>query len=205
MNRAFLGQPPSSSRTLLADYTTLGVGGPARSFVSADTEPGLIRAVRSADRAGEPVLLIGGGSNLVIADAGFPGTVIHVNTRGLTFIDAGDGAVDVTVAAGADWDDVVAATVGEGLAGLEPLSGIPGRAGATPIQNVGAYGREVAEVITEVRVYDRQERPNPDHPERRLPILLPHQPLQERQAGSPDLAAGRRAVTGRGPAQVRGP
>jgi len=156
VNYAFLGQPPSSSRTLLADYTTLGVGGPARSFVSADTEPGLIRAVRSADRAGEPVLLIGGGSNLVIADAGFPGTVIHVNTRGLTFIDAGDGAVNVTVAAGADWDDVVAATVGEGLAGLEPLSGIPGRAGATPIQNVGAYGREVAEVITGVRVYDRQ-------------------------------------------------
>ncbi len=156
MSRAFLGHTPSSSRTLLADYTTLGVGGPARSFVSADTEPGLIRAVRSADRAGEPVLLIGGGSNLVIADAGFPGTVIHVNTRGLTFIDAGDGAVNVTVAAGADWDDVVAATVGEGLAGLEPLSGIPGRAGATPIQNVGAYGREVAEFITEVRVYDRQ-------------------------------------------------
>jgi UDP-N-acetylmuramate dehydrogenase len=156
VNYAFLGHAPSSSRTLLADYTTLGVGGPARSFVSADTEPGLIRAVRSADRAGEPVLLIGGGSNLVIADAGFPGTVIHVNTGGLTFIDAGDGAVNVTVAAGADWDDVVAATVGEGLAGLEPLSGIPGRAGATPIQNVGAYGREVAEVITEVRVYDRQ-------------------------------------------------
>jgi UDP-N-acetylmuramate dehydrogenase len=142
---------------LLADYTTLGLGGPANIFVSADTERALIHAVRSADKAGEPALLIGGGSNLVIADAGFPGTVIHVNTRGLTFVDAGDGAVNVTVAAGADWDDVVAAAVGEGLAGLEPLSGIPGRAGATPIQNVGAYGREVAEVITEVRVYDRQE------------------------------------------------
>ena len=142
---------------LLADYTTLGLGGPAKTFVSADTERALIHAVRSADKAGEPALLIGGGSNLVIADAGFPGTVIHVNTRGLTFVDAGDGAVNVTVAAGADWDDVVAAAVGEGLAGLEPLSGIPGRAGATPIQNVGAYGREVAEVITEVRVYDRQE------------------------------------------------
>ena len=142
---------------LLADYTTLGLGGPAKIFVSADTERALIHAVRSADKAGEPALLLGGGSNLVIADAGFPGTVIHVNTRGLTFVDAGDGAVNVTVAAGADWDDVVAAAVGEGLAGLEPLSGIPGRAGATPIQNVGAYGREVAEVITEVRVYDRQE------------------------------------------------
>ncbi|MDX6417837.1 MAG: UDP-N-acetylmuramate dehydrogenase [Trebonia sp.] len=143
--------------TLLAGYTTLGVGGPARDFVSADTERSLIGAVRSADTAGEPVLLIGSGSNLVIADAGFPGTVIHVNTRGLTFVDAGDGAVDITVAAGADWDDVVAAAVAEGLAGLEPLSGIPGRAGATPIQNVGAYGREVAEIITAVRVYDRQE------------------------------------------------
>jgi UDP-N-acetylmuramate dehydrogenase len=153
--------PPASREPaaplLLADYTTLGLGGPARRLVSADTEPALIDAVRSADRAGEPVLLIGGGSNLVISDAGFPGTVIHVNTRGLRRAEAGDGTVDVTVAAGEDWDDVVAATVADGLAGLEPLSGIPGRAGATPIQNVGAYGREVAEVITQVRVYDRQD------------------------------------------------
>ena len=142
---------------MLADYTTLGLGGPARTFVSAGTELGLIGAVRSADKEGEPVLLIGGGSNLVISDGGFPGRVVHVNTRGFTYIDAGDGAVSVTVAAGEDWDDVVAATLAEGLAGLEPLSGIPGRAGATPIQNVGAYGREVAEVISQVRVYDRQE------------------------------------------------
>jgi UDP-N-acetylmuramate dehydrogenase len=147
---------------LLADYTTLGIGGPAGDFVSAETERALIDAVRSADAAGTPVLVIGGGSNLVIADAGFPGTVIHVNTRGLRRAEAGAGpdgasAVDVTVAAGEDWDGVVAATVADGLAGLEPLSGIPGRAGATPIQNVGAYGREVAEVITQVRVYDRQD------------------------------------------------
>jgi UDP-N-acetylmuramate dehydrogenase len=143
--------------TLLAGYTTLGLGGPAGVFVSADSEQDLIDAVRSADKVGEPVLLIGGGSNLVVSDEGFPGTVIHVNTRGLTYVDAGAGAMDVTVTAGSDWDDVVAATVAEGLAGLEPLSGIPGRAGATPIQNVGAYGREVAEVITRVRVYDRQQ------------------------------------------------
>jgi len=142
---------------MLANYTTLGLGGPARDFVSAGTESALVDAVRSADRAGEPVLLLGGGSNLVISDEGFPGTVIHVSTRGLAFVDAGDGVIDVTVAAGADWDDVVAAAVAEDLAGLEPLSGIPGRAGATPIQNVGAYGCEVAEVITQVRVYDRQE------------------------------------------------
>jgi UDP-N-acetylmuramate dehydrogenase len=141
----------------LSAYTTLGLGGPAKDFISADTEDDLIRAVRSADRAGTPLLLMGGGSNLVISDAGFPGTVVHVNTRGITYIDMGDGVLGVTVAAGADWDNVVAATVAEGLAGLEPLSGIPGRAGATPIQNVGAYGREVAEVITQVRVYDRQD------------------------------------------------
>jgi len=143
--------------TSLADYTTLGLGGPARNFISAAGDAELIESVRAADAAGEPVLLIGGGSNLVISDAGFPGTVIHVNTRGITLADAGDGGVDVTVAAGEDWDTVVAATVAEGLAGLEALSGIPGRAGATPIQNVGAYGREVAEVITQVRVYDRRE------------------------------------------------
>jgi UDP-N-acetylmuramate dehydrogenase len=147
----------TSRERRLSDYTTLGLGGPSHGFVSARTESGLIDAVRSADLAGEPVLLIGGGSNLVISDEGFPGRVVHVNTRGLTYVDAGDGLISVTVAAGEDWDDVVAATVAEGLAGLEPLSGIPGRAGATPIQNVGAYGREVAEVITQVRVYDRQQ------------------------------------------------
>jgi UDP-N-acetylmuramate dehydrogenase len=143
--------------TSLAGYTTLGLGGPARNFISAAGDAELIESVRSADAAGEPVLLIGGGSNLVISDDGFPGTVIHVNTRGLARAEAGEGVVDVTVAAGEDWDHVVAATVADGLAGLETLSGIPGRAGATPIQNVGAYGREVAEVITRVRVYDRQE------------------------------------------------
>jgi UDP-N-acetylmuramate dehydrogenase len=141
--------------TDLAGYTTLGLGGPAKTFAAASSEAGLIDAVRSADAAGEPVLLIGGGSNLVIADDGFPGTVIAIGTRGITYAAGGDGRVAVTVAAGEDWDDVVAATVAEGLAGLECLSGIPGRAGATPIQNVGAYGREVAEVITAVRVFDR--------------------------------------------------
>jgi UDP-N-acetylmuramate dehydrogenase len=143
--------------TALADYTTLGLGGPAKSLVTADAEQDLIAAVQAADAGAEPLLLIGGGSNLVISDEGFPGTVIHVNTRGIGYAEAADGAIDVTVAAGEDWDGVVAAAGAEGLAGLESLSGIPGRAGATPIQNVGAYGREVAEVITRVRVYDRQE------------------------------------------------
>jgi UDP-N-acetylmuramate dehydrogenase len=136
----------------LADYTTVRLGGPARSFVRAGTEAELIDAVRSADAAGEPVLILGGGSNLVVSDEGFDGTVVQVATRGVSR-DGGPGVL--TVAAGEDWDAVVARSVAEGLAGLECLSGIPGLTGATPIQNVGAYGQEVAETITAVRVYDR--------------------------------------------------
>jgi len=136
----------------LADYTTVRLGGPARAFVRAETEPELIDAVRTADAAGEPVLILGGGSNLVVSDEGFDGTVIQVATRGVSR-DRGPGVL--TVAAGEDWDAVVARSVAEGLAGLECLSGIPGLAGATPIQNVGAYGQEVSETITRVRVYDR--------------------------------------------------
>ena len=136
----------------LADYTTLRLGGPARAFVRAGTEDELIDAVRSADAAGEPVLILGGGSNLVVSDEGFDGTVVQVATRGVSR-DGGPGVL--TVAAGEDWDAVVARSVAEGLAGLECLSGIPGLTGATPIQNVGAYGQEVAETITAVRVYDR--------------------------------------------------
>jgi UDP-N-acetylmuramate dehydrogenase len=136
----------------LADYTTLRLGGPARAFVRAETENELIEAVRAADAAGDPVLILGGGSNLVVSDEGFDGTVIQVATRGVRR-DGGPGAL--TAAAGEDWDAVVARSVAEGLAGLECLSGIPGLAGATPIQNVGAYGQEVSETITGVRVYDR--------------------------------------------------
>lgn len=140
--------------TPLARYTTLGLGGPARDFLAAATEADLLAAVTDADAAGTPLLILGGGSNLVVSDDGFPGTVVQVGIRGISYQQSPDG-VDVTVAAGEEWDDVVAATVGEGLAGLECLSGIPGRAGATPIQNVGAYGQEVADVIAKVRVFDR--------------------------------------------------
>jgi UDP-N-acetylmuramate dehydrogenase len=132
---------------------------PLAAFLEPPDESGLTSAVRSADQRGEPVLVLGGGSNVVVADEGFPGTVIRVATRGITTTRAdpelGDGAV-MTVAAGEDWDAVVARCAGEGLAGLECLSGIPGLAGATPIQNVGAYGQEVADTITAVRAYDRQ-------------------------------------------------
>ena len=136
----------------LADHTTVRLGGPARRFVRAATETDLIEAVRAADAGGEPMLILGGGSNLVVADEGFDGTVIQVATTGL---HRGDDAGLVTVAAGEDWDTVVAWTIASGLAGLECLSGIPGRVGATPIQNVGAYGQEVSETITEVRTFDR--------------------------------------------------
>jgi UDP-N-acetylmuramate dehydrogenase len=135
-----------------ADYTTVGLGGPARRFVRAATEEDLIEAVAKADADGEPLLVLGGGSNLVVADRGFDGTVVQVATAGLR---RGPGPGLVTVAAGEDWDAVVAGTVAAGLAGLECLSGIPGKAGATPIQNVGAYGQEVADTITAVRTYDR--------------------------------------------------
>jgi len=136
----------------LADFTTIGLGGPARGFVRAGTDEDLIEAVWAADGGGEPILILGGGSNLVVADDGFDGTVIQVATKGIRR-DPETGLV--TVAAGEDWDAVVAWTVAAGLAGLECLSGIPGLAGATPIQNVGAYGQEVAETIVTVRAYDR--------------------------------------------------
>ena len=136
----------------LADYTTVHLGGPARRFVRAVTEEDLTEAVRAADSGGEPLLVLGGGSNLVVADRGFDGTVVQVATAG---VRRGPEPGLVTVAAGEDWDAVVAGTVAAGLSGLECLSGIPGKAGATPIQNVGAYGQEVADTITAVRTYDR--------------------------------------------------
>jgi UDP-N-acetylmuramate dehydrogenase len=138
----------------LADHTTIGLGGPPRRFVRAQDEAGLVEAVRAADARGEPVLILGGGSNLVIADEGFDGTVIQVATRGVGHAEPGL----LTVAAGEEWDAVVAGTIAAGRSGLECLSGIPGLAGATPIQNVGAYGQEVAQVITKVRVYHRKDQ-----------------------------------------------
>ncbi|MGZ4269462.1 MAG: UDP-N-acetylmuramate dehydrogenase [Solirubrobacteraceae bacterium] len=136
---------------LLSELTTLRLGGPARRYVEATAEDELVRAVRAADAAGEPLLVLAGGSNVVVADAGFAGTVVHVATRGLARAGA-----RLEVAAGESWDGLVARCVAEGLAGVECLSGIPGSVGATPIQNVGAYGQEVAETIAGVRALDRR-------------------------------------------------
>jgi UDP-N-acetylmuramate dehydrogenase len=139
----------------LAPFTTLRVGGPAARLVEADTVEEIGRVAAECDRAGEPLLVLGGGSNLLIADAGFPGTVLRLTGRGLQAAADGD-AVRVRVDAAEPWDDVVAWSVAEGLAGIEALSGIPGSTAATPIQNVGAYGQEVAEVMCAVHVWDRQ-------------------------------------------------
>ncbi|MHA7208854.1 UDP-N-acetylmuramate dehydrogenase [Arthrobacter sp. MDT1-65] len=142
----------------LADLTTAGVGGPARTLVEASTEQEIVEAVRAADTAGEPLLILSGGSNLLIGDDGFDGTVVHITSTGFTVNDddATCGGVMVNVQAGHDWDDLVRYTVMHAFSGLEALSGIPGSTGATPVQNVGAYGADVSQTIATVRTYDRE-------------------------------------------------
>jgi UDP-N-acetylmuramate dehydrogenase len=141
----------------LANHTTLGVGGPAAKIVHAKTEAELISAVKAADESKLPILILGGGSNVLISDSGFSGTVIKVETTGNSFeIDACSGGT-LTVSAGADWDEFVSFTIEKGLANLESLSGIPGTVGGAPIQNIGAYGHEVSEVIARVRTFDRKQ------------------------------------------------
>ena len=144
----------------LRDHTTLRLGGPGREWVRATTEAELVAAVADADAAGTPVLVLGGGSNLVVADSGFAGRVVEVATRGVAadVDDSGDpscSGATVTVAAGEGWDDLVAHAVERGWVGVEALSGIPGSVGATPIQNVGAYGQDVSQTVARVRVWDR--------------------------------------------------
>ncbi|HEX6275817.1 MAG TPA: UDP-N-acetylmuramate dehydrogenase, partial [Polyangiaceae bacterium] len=139
----------------LAPLTTLGVGGPARFFVDAEDVASVRAALVWAAERGLRVRVLGGGSNVVISDGGFEGLVLRPALRGLAFRQAGEH-VEVAVSAGEAWDDVVAACVERGLQGLECLSGIPGWAGSTPIQNVGAYGQEVAETIERVDVLDRE-------------------------------------------------
>jgi UDP-N-acetylmuramate dehydrogenase len=135
----------------LSELTTLRLGGPAARYVVAETQDAVVAAVRAADRQGEPLLVLAGGSNVVVADEGFPGTVVRVATHGVARDDAGL----LEIAAGEPWDPFVADCVARGLAGVECLAGIPGSVGATPIQNVGAYGQEVSETLVAVRVLDR--------------------------------------------------
>ncbi|MGN6524673.1 MAG: UDP-N-acetylmuramate dehydrogenase, partial [Actinomycetes bacterium] len=139
----------------LAGLTTLRVGGPARAVRVAESREELVAAVRELDAAGERLLVVGGGSNLLVADTGVDGTVVLVRNRGLHIARDDGGHVEVTVEAGHPWDDLVAETLAERLTGLEALSGIPGLTGATPVQNVGAYGQEVAQVLTAVVLLER--------------------------------------------------
>lgn len=143
----------------LADLTTLRVGGPIARYVEAHSEEEVIAAVTAADDDGVPLLVLGGGSNLLASDEAFPGTVVRDMRRGIraeSFSTCAGAAMEVP--AGQPWDDVVALAVQEEWMGVEALSGIPGTTGATPVQNVGAYGQEVAETISSVRVWDRFER-----------------------------------------------
>lgn len=143
------------SGTPLSELTTLRVGGPADRLLDAESEAEVVDAVREADEAERPLLVMGSGSNLLMADQGFAGTVVRVASRGVESQQDGESA-RLWVAAGEPWDELVDRCGSDGLSGLECLSGIPGLTGATPIQNVGAYGQEVAQTVVSVRAYDRR-------------------------------------------------
>ncbi len=147
---------PTRFAVPLAGHTTLRLGGPAERLVRADSAEAVLATVRAADADGEPLLVLGGGSNVVVADSGVPGTTLQVAHTGRSLRRLAGGGVELTVAAGENWDDVVAACVAGGHSGLECLSGIPGRVGAVPVQNVGAYGVEIAELLLDVDLYDRR-------------------------------------------------
>jgi len=138
----------------LASLTTFGIGGPASQYCQATTEAELIDAVRTADETSQPLFLLSGGSNVLISDDGFFGLVVHVATKGIEHLPNTEG--QCWVAAGEVLDDLVALSIGQGLTGLECLSGIPGLVGAALVQNVGAYGAEIASVVRQVKVWDRQ-------------------------------------------------
>jgi UDP-N-acetylmuramate dehydrogenase len=143
---------PEVTRDALSRHTTLRLGGPAERLIVAGGADEIVQTVRACSGA---LLILAGGSNVVVADDGWPGTVVLLRATGIDVSGVDDDHVDLTAQAGQEWDDVVAYAVDAGLSGLECLSGVPGSAGATPIQNVGAYGQEVAETITGVRVFDR--------------------------------------------------
>lgn len=151
-----LPSTPVNDSPLLADQTTFHIGGPAKSFVVVRTEQELIDQVSRADTDGEPLLVLSGGSNVLVGDEGFPGTVVRVATTGLEADVSGCGGAVVSVQAGEQWDALVAHCIAEQWSGPEVLSGIPGLVGAAPIQNVGAYGSDVGAFVYRVRTWDRE-------------------------------------------------
>lgn len=140
---------------LLANHTTARVGGPATTWVVASTEEQLITAIADTDTAKTPLLVLAGGSNMLVADEGFPGTVVRIATNGIEIMESTPADVHVRIAAGQHWDAVVEWSVAKGLSGIEALSGIPGSTGATPVQNVGAYGSDISQTLLSIRAWDR--------------------------------------------------
>ena len=142
--------------TELSKYTSFHVGGPAQKIITVSTQEEIIAAIEGAGDS--PILILGGGTNVLVADSGFEGTVIRISNNSVEAeIDACSGAT-MTIGAGENWDSFVVTSIARGFAGLETLSGIPGTVGAAPIQNIGAYGHEVSEFITRVRTYDRESK-----------------------------------------------
>ena len=150
-------QKPGATR--LADLTTMGVGGEVRHLVEAQSDHEIIAAVTAADEAGEPLLMLGGGSNILADDAPFDGTVIRDMRSQITLTQEGgcEGA-NLRVVAGTSWDELVVHTIENEWAGLEALSGIPGTVGAAPVQNIGAYGQEISSTVVRVQTWDRKTR-----------------------------------------------
>ena len=150
--------------TTFAELTTIGVGGPIARFIEPTTRVGVIEAIEEADAKGLPLCVIGGGSNMLVSDAPFPGVVVRDARRAITVpdeaapVEGGDRTVHVNAEAGCNWDDFVAFTVELGLEGVEGLSGIPGTVGASVVQNIGAYGQEVGASVESVEVWDRRDK-----------------------------------------------
>ena len=142
----------------LAPLTTLKVGGAARFFAESETEDDVSEALKFAVQNNLPLFVLGGGSNVLISDEGFNGLVLKISLKGVSAETEDDGNALVTARAGEDWDEFVRFSVEKNLQGVECLSGIPGTIGGTPVQNVGAYGQEVSETITRVRVFDRKSK-----------------------------------------------
>ena len=142
----------------LAPFTTFGIGGAARWFVRAQSEDEIIEAAEWAHSRGVPLFVLGGGSNVLVSDAGFQGLALQVGLKGIQEQDIGESTVLFTAEAGENWDDLVERAVNENCAGIECLAGIPGTVGGTPVQNVGAYGQEVSQVIGSVRAFDTKTR-----------------------------------------------
>ena len=177
-----MARPIIHEQVPLARHTTLGLGGPARFFIECTSDDDIREGIAFAREKDLPILVLGGGSNVVVADEGFPGVVLHLTSHGIAFTSHGDRC-SVRVAGGEPWDRVVEACVQQNLGGLECLSGIPGTAGATPVQNVGAYGQEVADAITAVHAI------HPENTERGfiygpgMRVQVPMEPLQGTRRG----------------------